>query len=406
MVMSAVPRLRPYAGPALLSYGFRPFFLLGALWAGLEVLAWMPIFHGDLAIPTAFSPRDWHVHELLYGYLPAVITGFLLTAIPNWTGRLPLQGRALAVLVMTWLAGRYVVTFSDSIGWKSAMIVDSAFLVLMAGAVVREIVAGKNWRNLKIAALLGLLAIGNIGFHAEAHLEGIAIYATRVGIAVVLMLIMVVGGRIIPSFTRNWLARQGPGRLPSAFDRLDVACLALSGASLAAWCIAPEEPFTGAALLAAATANIARLARWAGERTSADRLVLVLHVGYAFVPLGFALCGLAAFGLVTQTAGIHAWTAGAMGIMTLAVMSRASLGHTGRPLVASPTLQAIYALAALAAVARICAALHSEWNGPLLYLAAFAWAAAFLGFAALYAPLLCRPKRASTAGVSPKAQHR
>jgi uncharacterized protein involved in response to NO len=205
-------------------------------------------------------------------------------------------------------------------------------------------------------------------------------------------------GRIIPSFTRNWLMRQGPGRLPSAFDRLDVACLALSGASLAAWCIVPEPPVTGAALLGAATANIVRLARWAGERTSADRLVLVLHVGYAFVPLEFALCGLAAFDLVMPSAGIHAWTAGAMGIMTLAVMSRASLGHTGRPLVASPALQVVYALAAFAAIAKICAALHSKWNGPLLYLAAIAWAAAFLGFAALYAPLLCRSKRASTPG--------
>ncbi len=396
--MSAVPRLKPYAGPALLSYGFRPFFLLGSLWAGLEVLAWMPILHGDMSIPTALSARDWHVHELLYGYLPAVIAGFLLTAIPNWTGRLPLLGQPLAVLVMTWLAGRYVVTFSGSIGWKGAMIVDGAFLVLMTGAVVREIVAGKNWRNLMIAALLGLLAIGNFGFHLEAHFDGIATYSTRAGIAVVLMLIMVVGGRIIPSFTRNWLMRQGPGRLPAAFDRLDVACLALSGASLAAWCIVPEAPVTGAALLAAAIANGVRLARWAGERTLADRLVLVLHIGYAFVPLGFALGGLAAFDLVMSSAGIHAWTAGAMGIMTLAVMSRASLGHTGRPLVASPALQVVYALAALAAVARICAALHSDWNGPLLYLAAMAWVAAFLGFGALYAPLLCRSKRASTAG--------
>jgi uncharacterized protein involved in response to NO len=377
----------------LLSYGFRPFFLLGALWAGIEVLAWLPLLYGDMSLPTALSARDWHVHELLYGYLPAIIAGFLLTAIPNWTGRLPLQGQPLAVLVMTWLAGRYVVTFSGSIGWIGATIVDVAFLALMTGAVAREVVAGKNWRNLKIAALLGLLAIGNLGFHLEAHFDGIAVYATRAGIAVVLMLIMVIGGRIIPSFTRNWLMRREPGRLPAAFGRFDLACLVVSGVSLAAWCLAPESAATGLALLAAAAANMVRLSRWAGDRSLADRLVLVLHVGYAFVPVGFLLGGLAAFGNVMPSAGIHAWTTGAMGIMTLAVMSRASLGHTGRALVASPALQIVYLAALAAAVARIGADVILDWREPLLYFAAFSWAAAFLGFAGLYAPLLCLPRR-------------
>jgi uncharacterized protein involved in response to NO len=378
----------------VLSYGFRPFFLLGSLWAGLEVLAWLPALSGDMSIPTAFSARDWHVHELLYGYLPAVIAGFLLTAIPNWTGRLPLQGPPLAVLAMTWLAGRYAVTFSGSIGWLGATIVDVAFLALMTGAVVREIVAGRNWRNLKIAALLGLLGLGNLGFHLEAHFDGIAVYATRAGIAVVLMLIMVIGGRIVPSFTRNWLMRRGPGRLPAAFGRFDAACLALSGVGLVAWCVAPEAAPTGVALLAAGAANVGRLARWAGDRTLADRLVLVLHVGFVFVPLGFLLAGLASFGTVMPSAGIHAWTTGAMGIMTLAVMSRASLGHTGRALAASPALQTVYLAALAAAVARIGADVVHDWREPLLHFAAFSWAAAFLGFAGLYAPILCLPRRA------------
>lgn len=201
--------------------------------------------------------------------------------------------------------------------------------------------------------LLGLLAAGNIAFHLEAHFEGLATYATRVGIAVVMMLIMVIGGRIIPSFTRNWLMRQKPGRLPAPFSRFDVACLGLSGVGLAAWVIAPDHAASGMALFGAAAANAIRLGRWAGERTFADRLVLVLHVAYAFVPLGFLLAGLAAFDVTLPSAGIHAWTAGAMGLMTLAVMSRASLGHTGQPLAASPGLQAVYAAALVAAIARI-----------------------------------------------------
>lgn len=170
-------------------------------------------------------------------------------------------------------------------------------------------VAGDRCRPLASVAWFG--CPDNLGFHLEAHFGGIAVYATRVGTAVVLMLIMVIGGRIIPSFTRNWLMRHGPARLPAAFGGFDVACLALSGASLAAWCVAPEATVTGVALLLAAAVNIVRLARWAGDRTMADRLVLVLHVGYAFVPRGFLLGGLAAFDAVLPSAGIHAWTTGA-----------------------------------------------------------------------------------------------
>jgi len=388
--MAAIPRLKPYDGPALLSYGFRPFFLLGSIWAGIEVLAWLPVFYGELTLATAFSPRDWHVHELLFGYVTAIVAGFLLTAIPNWTGRLPLQGRPLAVLVLIWLAGRYAITFSASIGWAGAAIVDCAFLIVLAAAVVREIVAGKNWRNIRIVALLGLLAAGNVAFHLEAHFEGVALYSTRLGIGAVVTLIMVVGGRIIPSFTRNWLMRQAPGHLPAPLGRFDIACIVLSGASLALWVAEPDGMPTGAALMVAALLNVARLGRWAGHRTLSDRLVLVLHVGYAFIPLGFVLNGLAAIDLVGPSAGIHAWTAGAIGIMTLAVMSRASLGHTGRALAASPALQAVYAAALAAALVRICAVLHPAWSEALLYLAAFSWSAAFLGFAVLYAPILCR----------------
>jgi uncharacterized protein involved in response to NO len=393
--MAAIPRLKPYAGPALLSYGFRPFFFLGSIWAGIEVLAWLPMFYGELSLGTVFSPRDWHVHELLFGYVPAIVAGFLLTAIPNWTGRLPLQGLPLAGLVLVWLAGRFAVAASAGIGWVGTTVVDCAFLVLMAAAVAREIVAGKNWKNLKMVALLCLLAAGNLGFHLEAHFEGIALYSSRLGIAAVLILIMVVGGRIIPSFTRNWLMRREPGRLPAPFGRIDVAAIALSSAALALWVVMPEEAPTGVGLLAAAALNLVRLCRWAGYRSFSDRLVLVLHVGYAFVPLGFLLAGLSAFGITAPSAGVHAWTAGAFGIMTLAVMSRASLGHTSRALVASPALQAVYAVAFAAALTRICAVLHPEWNEALLPIAAFAWSAAFLGFASLYAPILClKPSRA------------
>lgn len=397
--MNAVPRLKSYSGPVLLSYGFRPFFLLGAVYAGLAVLAWLPIFHGEIELRTAFGAIDWHVHEMLYGYLPAVVTGFLLTAIPNWTGRLPIQGRPLLVLVLLWLAGRVAVTISADIGWLMAAVVDNAFLALLIAAIVREIVAGKNWGNLKVAGLVALLLVGNVAFHLESHFYGSAEYGIRIGIATMVLLITVIGGRIVPSFTRNWLVRENPGRLPAPIGSIDVSVIVFSAAVLALWVTRPEGPVTAAALGAAGLAQILRLARWAGDRTWRDRLVLILHIGYAFIPLGFLLSSAAAFDLVTASAGIHAWTVGAAGAMTLAVMTRASLGHTGKALKASAMTQAIYTAVVTAALARIGASLFPVWSEPLLHLTVLAWCVAFFGFAASFGPLLVGKRRLSRSGV-------
>jgi uncharacterized protein involved in response to NO len=393
--MNPVPRLRDSRGPALLSYGFRPFFLFGAIYAGLAILAWLPMFNGELALSTAFGPIDWHVHEMLYGYLPAVVTGFLLTAIPNWTGQLPLQGMPLFVLVAVWLAGRVAVTFSAEFGWLSAAIVDVSFLILVVAATAREIVAGKNWRNLRVVVMVTLLLAGNIAFHLEAHFNGSAEYGARIGIAAIVLLLAVIGGRIIPSFTRNWLARENPGRLPVPFARFDVAVIVLSAATLALWTAQPVGRITAAALAATGALHIVRLARWAGDRTWRDRLVLILHVGYAFVPLGFLLAGAAAVDIVVTSAGVHAWTVGAAGTMTLAVMTRASLGHTGNALRASPMTQTIYAAVVLAALARICASLEPGWSDALLHVTAFAWCIAFFGFALSFGPMLVGRQRAT-----------
>jgi uncharacterized protein involved in response to NO len=388
-----VPRLRRYQGPAVLSYGFRPFFLLGAAYAGLAILAWLPMFLGELTLRTAFVPRDWHVHEMLYGYLPAVITGFLFTAIPNWTGRLPIQGAPLLALVVVWVLGRFAVTCSAQIGWFAAMLIDISFLTLIAAAAGREIFAGRNWRNLKVVALIALLLVGNIAFHLEAHFAGAADYGIRAGIAVVVLLILLIGGRIVPSFTRNWLVRENPGRLPSPFARFDMAIVILSAAALLVWVVRQDGLLVGILLTLMGVLHVIRLGRWAGDRTSRERLVLILHIGYAFIPAGFLLAAAAALDFVPPSAGIHAWMAGAAGIMTLAVMTRASLGHTGQQLVASPTTQGIYVAIVIAALARICAVIVPAWSGPLLHMAAFAWAAAFLGFAVCFGPALMSEKR-------------
>jgi uncharacterized protein involved in response to NO len=207
-------------------------------------------------------------------------------------------------------------------------------------------------------------------------------------------MIMLIGGRVIPSFTRNWLARENPGRLPAPFGRFDIASAAISLPALGLWIARPEWRLTAAVMLLAGLMQTARLARWAGNRTLRDCLVLVLHAGYAFVPLGFLLLAGAVLlpGDIPRSAGVHAWTVGAIGIMTLAIMTRATLGHTGQALFAGPLTQGIYAAALLAVGLRIWAAFDPSAAMVLLQAAGAAWLAAFWGFALGYGPLLLRPR--------------
>jgi uncharacterized protein involved in response to NO len=390
---AALQRRRDYAGPALFAYGFRPFFLAAGLWAAFGILLWLPQYMGVLTLPTYFRALDWHIHEMLYGYVAASVAGFLLTAIPNWTGRLPVSGWPLASLAALWLAGRVAILFSARIGALATAVIDVGFLVALAIVAAREIVAGKNWRNLRVLIVLGILIAGNIVFHAEVMLEGGADYGVRLGIAAVILLLSLIGGRIVPSFTNNWLARNRPGRLPVPFSRFDMVTLAVSACALLGWIAVPANSVAGVLLLMAGILQSVRLARWAGDRTVADRLVLVLHVGYAFVPLGFLLLGLSTVtAVVPASAGIHAWSAGAIGVMTLAVMTRASLGHTGQPLRAGPGTQVVYGAVIVAALARIIAAFDGSFE--LLELAGIAWIAGFALFLLLYGPLLVARKPA------------
>lgn len=399
-------RSRNFAGWQLFANSFRPFFLLAAIQAALSILAWLPMFYGELSVSSAFAPRDWHIHEMLYGFLPAVITGFLFTAIPNWTGRLPIRGRPLAALLAVWLAGRIVVTVSANIGWAFALVVDAAFLVLVVAAATREIIAGGNWRNLPVVGLVFALLAGNVAFHVETHYEGAADVSIRVGIGVVILLIALIGGRIIPSFTRNWLVKFNPGRLPVPFGRFDGAVIGCSALALVSWIAAPLNMITGIAMAMVGVLHLVRLARWAGDRTLRERLLVILHVGYVFVPLGFILNALSAFDVLPPSAGIHAWTAGAAGTMTLAVMTRASLGHTGQALTASPAIQGIYAAVIIAALARVAAVLLPAHNDVLLHIAACGWIVAFLGFAVAFGPLLAgsRWRALATMGVPAPAR--
>lgn len=384
-------QVRSYTGPAILSFGFRPFFLAGAVWAAIAVALWLPLLTGHLEIPTAFTPVEWHVHELIFGYVPAVIAGFLLTAVPNWTGRLPVTGTPLLLLFLIWLSGRVAVLGSAVTGAALAAVFDLAFLAALGAVIAREIMAGKNTRNLKVLAVVGLLLAGNAAFHVEAAYEIGDGHGMRIGIASTILLIMLIGGRVIPSFTRNWLVRENPGRLPTPFNRFDGAVILISGLALASWTIAPEARFTAWASMGAGLANLARLGRWASERTWPEPLVAVLHIAFAFVPVGFLLLALSIWrpDIVEPSGAPHAWTTGAIGLMTLAVMTRASLGHTGHALTATLPTTLIYIMAATAAIARLLAAFNLSTD-LMLHMSAGAWVLAFSGFVIVYAPLLLR----------------
>ncbi len=386
-------QMRAYAGPALLSFGFRPFFLGASIWAAVAVALWLPVLAGALTLPTAFTPIDWHAHELLYGYLPAVVAGFLLTAVPNWTGRLPILGPPLLFLFLLWIAGRVAVTTSALTGPWFAAALDVAFLATLIAVIAREIIAGRNLKNLRVLLLVSVLLVGNAVFHVEAALGTGAGYGKRIGIAAAVLLISLIGGRIIPSFTRNWLVTHAPGRLPVPFQRLDLLAIFAAAGALIGWIAAPGATLTAMLLLIAGGLHTMRLARWAGERTTSEALVLVLHLGYAFVPLGFFLVSLSilAPNAIASSGALHGWTTGAIGLMTLAVMTRASLGHAGRPLTAGWPVMALYAAALTAAVARIAAAFDVAVM-PMLHLAAAAWVVAFGGFALAYWPMLTRPR--------------
>ena len=390
-------RMRDWRGPALLSYGFRPFFLAAGIWAVVGMCLWLMMLTGHLGFSGPFDPISWHAHVFLFGYTGAVIAGFVLTAVPNWTGRLPVTGWPLAGLAGLWLLGRIAVL--SPLDWRLILLLDLSMTVGLVGMILREIVAGRNWRNLPVALLITLFGFANALFHLDAARGLVAASGPglRIGLAAVLMLIALIGGRIIPSFTRNWLAARGAQALPVPFSRGDVLVLALTAVTLLAFIVLPGHAVTASLCGLAGVAHLWRLSRWCGLATLPEPLLWVLHLAYAMLAIGFLTVGAAAIDLLPGPAAQHVWMAGTIGLMTLAVMSRASLGHTGRPLHAGPLLSACYIALTLSVVTRLAAGF---WPG-LLHLSAGLWILAFGGYVILYWPILTGPRLAKKA-VSPR----
>jgi uncharacterized protein involved in response to NO len=315
-----------------------------------------------------------------------------LTAIPNWTGRLPIAGGQLAALASLWVAARLAVLFSASTGPALAAVLDVGFLLVLALLCGREVIASRN-RNVPVVGAVLLLGLASGIDHAEAFgildTDGLG---WRAGFSLVLLLITLIGGRIIPSFTRNWLVKQGVTEgLPTQPSRLDMMAILLTAMALVAWIA--QASLASPLLLGAGGFQLVRLARWKGWRTLADPLVLLLHIGYAWLPLGLLLLGAS---LIDPTqpasAALHALAAGAMGSMTLAVMTRATLGHTGRALRADLGTSAIFLLVTVGAGLRVAAVWLPFDYLLLIKLSGGLWAGAFLLFVLTYGPKLLGPR--------------
>lgn len=386
-------------GPPLLQNGFRPFFLGGAVWLAFATFWWLHLYAGGGGL-ARFEPLAWHQHAMLFGGVAAIVVGFVLTAVPNWTGRLPVTGVPLLVLLAAWLAARVANLVGAALPLWLPPVLDVGFLAAFAAVVANEVVVGRNRRSLPVVALVALIALAALGSHLAAlglPVDGTA--ARRLALAAILGLIGVIGGRIVPSFTRNWLVKRGATRLPTAPTRFDHAALVVLAAALAAWVVAPTSGVTAVLAVAAGALHAVRLARWRGYATRAEPLVAILHLGYAWLPVGLVLLGLERFvPALAVLSAEHAFAAGAIGTMTLAVMTRAALGHTGRTLAAGPATVAIYALVTAGAVLRVVAfALPLDPRAALAVGGAL-WAGAFLLFAVRYAPILARPRPAAGGG--------
>lgn len=403
--MAAIARIRPWSGPALFSYGFRPFFLLAGaqalwtvgVWTGFQLALW--------PLPVSWAPSAWHAHELVFGHGSAAMAGFLLTAIPNWTGRLPLSGWPLAGLAGLWLCARLSILAADRAPLPVVAVGTTFFLFALALLAGREVWVGKNRRNYPVIALVVLFAVTELVFFVELAQTAAIPLAAHGGVAVLLLLIMLIGGRIIPSFTTNWLRHHRPGAsLPAPFDRFDAIALVFGCLALAALLVARAtlgfEHLAGVVALAAGALHLARLARWRPLATLGEPLLWALHLAYFFIPLGFFAAG---SGLLLDrwayvAASTHLWTMGAIGLMTLAVMTRATRGHTGRALTAPRETAVAYSLLFAGALARALADLFSTSAELLVPLSGALWLVAFVIFVIAYGPMLLKPRLPALSG--------
>lgn len=374
-----------YSGPAGLALGFRPFYLLGAAFAALGIPLWLAIYYGR-AGATGLG-LDWHMHEMVFGFVVAIVIGFLYTAGRNWTGLWTPRGPQLACIAGLWVAGRVAMLLPASF---AAAAVDAAFLPLAAWPMYRVIARSGNQRNMVLVIVLGMLTAANLAFHA-ARLELAAVSPVRAVYAAIILIVIIesiIGGRVIPNFTANAV----PGVKPVPRPLLEKAAMLFTVLAGLGWVLALPAMFSAPLAFFAALAQGARLALWQPWRTLTRPLLWILHVSYAWIPLGMVLLGLSEMGLVAPSAAVHLLAVGALGGLIVGMITRTALGHTGRPLAAGRADCVMYALMQLAVVGRLAAALGSWQRDALLLVAGACWTLTFLIYLAVYGPRLLAPR--------------
>jgi uncharacterized protein involved in response to NO len=380
---------------SLFAYGFRPHFLLAGLAGLLLVPVWALSFVVNTALGSSWPPMLWHAHEMLFGFIASAMAGFLLTAVPSWTGQKGFAGRPLIILAGIWLAGRLLIATSGL--WPPMLVVgvDLAFLPALAVLVARPLLRSRN-RNTPLLAVLTLFWLTNVTFHIGllGSNAPIALHALHIGIDIVLVLVTVIGGRIVPAFTTS--ALRPLGLADAVQNRAVVTAFAVAAMVLVTLIdvFAPDSRLAGVIAGFAAVIQAVRLLQWATWQTLRQPIVWVLHLSYAWLPVGLALKAVALLsGLVFAAFWLHALTIGALTTMIVAVMTRASLGHTGRSLVVDPLITLAYLLLTAAAVIRVFGLSGFGLNYPsVIVLAALCWTVAFALFVAIYAPILWRPR--------------
>lgn len=377
---------------ALLALGFRPFFLAAAFAAVALVALWLAEYGGALSANTYYGGSTWHGHEMVFGYGAAVVAGFLLTAVRNWTSMDTLRGGPLGALLALWIAGR-LAPFAAAVipGWLIAA-VDLVFLPALAASLALPLLRRRQWRNLPFVPVLLLLALANAFVHLDVLgvLPGRATTGLYLGVDVLVLLIAIIGGRVIPFFTERALSGAHP-RIWRPVEWISIGAV-VALAVLRAVPLAPELTLALAAV--AALVHAVRLWGWSDKRLWSVPLLWILYAGYGWVILGFALEALSAAAVIRPQLAVHAFTTGAIGALTLGMMARVALGHTGRPLRAAPPIVAAFVFVNVAAFLRVFGAwwLPNEWYLTMVVAAGVAWVSAFVLFFLVYAPILTRPR--------------
>ncbi len=379
---------------ALFGYGFRPFFLLAGIQAIVVMAIWLAVLNGTGWSLLWASPIAWHAHEMVFGFITAAVAGFLLTAVASWTGQRGFAGLPLMVLVAIWLAGRIAMMPGSGIPQSFVAAIDLAFLPAIGIAIAPSLIRAGNVRNFPMVVFLALLFVANLDFHAPSVGIHVGLDGPALALDTVLLMIALIGGRIVPAFTGNALRSRDPGARVEPFGWVDRAAIAAVLVVLVLDQAMPGEPMAGGAALVAGMLHAWRVLRWRGWRTAGMPIAWILHVAYAWIPVGLGLKGVATLWQIPAAAGwTHALGAGAFATMIMAVMTRAALGHTGRALIVSTPVVIAYLSLTLAALTRVLApaiapaAPLASWT-----IAGMLWIVAFALYLIVYAPILARPR--------------